>query len=59
MAYFNYFFLHGPDFFSTLYLPFQLKKEILTKNPLNFYLLKNKKFHDVSVKNESARAKKN
>ena len=31
---------------------------MLTKNPLNYYSLKVTKFHDDSVKNESARTKK-
>ena len=35
-----------------------MNKKKITKVPLNFYLLKVKKFHGDSVKNESARAKK-
>ena len=43
MGYFRLFFLHTPELF--------------TERPLNYYLLKVKKFHGDSVKNENARAK--
>ena len=36
--------------------PYPMHKKI-TKNPLNYYLLKGKKFHGDSVKDESASAK--
>ena len=51
------------DFFSkdwtfyVLYPTLCIKKKF-TKNPLNYYSLKVTKFHDGSVKNESARIKK-
>ena len=46
-------------FFPPCTLPYKLKKNIFfTKNPLNYYSLKVTKFHDDSVKNESARTKK-
>ena len=35
-----------------------MHKKKFTKNPLNFFILKVKKFHGDSVKNESDRAKK-
>ena len=47
-------FLHTPDFLLPCTLPYAYKK--ITKNPLNYYLLKVKKFHGDSVKKESARA---
>ena len=55
MGYFR-FFLHTPYFLTPHTLPYALKK--ITKNPLNYYLLKVKKIYDDKVKNESARAKK-
>ena len=48
------FFLHTSDFLLPCTLPYAYKK--ITKNPLNYYLLKVKKFHGDSVKKESARA---
>ena len=52
MGYFR-FFLHTQDFFTALYPTICSEK----KN-LNYYLLKVKKCHGDSVKNEIARAKK-
>ena len=54
MGYFI-FFLHTTDFLPLE--PYPMHKKI-TKNPLNYYLLKVKKFHGESVKKKSARAKK-
>jgi len=54
MGYFRLFIKHRPDLYPH---PMHTKKRILTKNPLNFYSLKVKKFHYESVKNESARKK--
>ena len=39
-------------------VPYPMHKKKFTKNLLNYYLLKVKKFYGDSVKNESARAKK-
>ena len=55
MSYFRFFFLRL-DFLRALPNPMHKKK--FTKNPLNYYSLKVTKFHDGSVKNESARIKK-
>ena len=52
MGFFRLFIKHRLDLYPH---PMHTKKRILTKNPLNFYSLKVKKFHYESVKNESAR----
>ena len=56
MGYFRFFFT-DQNFFLPCTLPYNLKKN-LPKNPLNYYSLKVKKFHGDSVKNKSARTKK-
>ena len=59
MGYFRFFFTDR-TFIPPCTLPYKLKKNIfLTKNPLNYYSLKVTKFHGDSVKNESAKTKKN
>ena len=58
MGYFRFFFTDRTFFPPcTLHYKFK-KKQILTKNPLNYYSFKVTKFHGDSVKNESARTKK-
>ena len=57
MDYFRLF--HRPDFFPPYTLPYKLKKKIFSKNPLIYYSLTVTKFHSDSVKNKSARTKKN
>ena len=54
MGYFR-FFLHLRTFYRPVPYPMQKK---ITKNPLNYYILKVEKFPGDSVKNESARANK-
>ena len=59
MGYFRFFFSQTGLFFRPVPYPMNLKKNIfLTKNPLNYYSLKVTKFHGDSVKNKSARTKK-
>ena len=48
------FCLNRPNFL----VPYAFKK-IFTKNPISFFELKVKKFHNESVKNESVRGKIN
>ena len=57
MGYFKFFFTPTGLFYRLV--PYPMHKKKFTKNPLKYYLLKVKKFHSDSVKNESARAKKN
>ena len=52
-------FFHRPDFFPPFALSYKSKKIFFNKNPLNYYSLKVTKFYCDSVKNESARTKKN
>ena len=56
MCYFRFFYTLR-TFYHPVPYPMHKKKNF-TKNPLKYYLLKVKKFHGDSVKNESARAKK-
>ena len=52
------FFFTDRTFFRPVSYPINLEKYVLTKNPLNYYLLKVTKFHGDSFKTESARSKK-
>ena len=54
-----YIFFTDRTFFHTVFYPINFEKYVLTKNPLNYYLLKVTKFHGDSFENESARSKKN
>ena len=54
MGYFRFFFTHS-GFFTAVTYPMHKK---ITKNPLNYYFIKVKKFHSDSVKNECSRTKK-
>ena len=51
-------FFTDRTFFHTVFDPINFEKYVLTKNPLNYYLLKVTKFHGDSFENESARSKK-
>ena len=55
MGYFRFYFYTLQTFYRPVPYPMRKKN---TKNPLNYYLWKVKKFHGDSVTNESARAKK-
>ena len=52
------FFSHGLDFLPPHYPTLCIKKMFLPKESFEFLFIKSKKCHGVSVKNESARAKK-
>ena len=56
MGHFRFFFYTLRTFYRPV--PYPMHKKKFTKNTLKYYLLKVKKFHGDSFKNESARTKK-